>query len=134
MKTKLYHNFQRRKVQRWLEVHGTFYTFVRFGKNEYYEPVKTNITHQIQLRGLFYTQNNQKGFWMLNEFDETRVRYKRYLTSFIMVLYEDFVLAPVKLDDEVSINGEAYKVVGVTNVQEDNFAVNISVDIVLPLA
>ena len=68
---------------------------------------------------------------MLNEFDETRVRYKRYLTSFIIVRYEDYVLDPVKLDDEVDINGQAYRIAGVTNVQEDNFAVNISVDLIV---
>lgn len=131
MKTKLYSNFQRRKIERYLDVHGTFYTFMRYGKNVYKEPVKTTPSHVISIRGFFYTQNNQKGFWMLNEFDETRVRYKRYLTNFIIVTYDDFALTPIELDDEVEINGQPYKVTGVTNVQEDNFAVNISVDLVL---
>ena len=131
MRTKLYSNFQRQKIDRYLTVHGTDYTFLRYPKGEYEELNRAASPHSIRLRGLFYTQNNQKGFWMLNEFDETRVRYKRYLTSFIIVRYEDYVLDPIKLDDEVEVNGQAYRVTGVTNVQEDNFAVNISLDLIV---
>ena len=131
MRTKLHSNFQRQKIDRYLTVHGTDYTFIRYPKGEYEELNRAASPHSIRLRGLFYTQNNQKGFWMLNEFDETRVRYKRYLTSFIIVRYEDHVLDPIKLDDEVDVNGQAYRVTGVTNVQEDNFAVNISLDLIV---
>lgn len=131
MRTKLHSNFQRQKIDRYLTVHGADYTFLRYSKDEYEELNRAASPHSIRLRGLFYTQNNQKGFWMLNEFDETRVRYKRYLTSFIIVRYIDFAPDPVQLDDEVSLNGKLYRVTGVTNVQEDNFAVNISVDLVV---
>lgn len=131
MKTKLFSNFQRRKLQRWLDVHGQPYEFTRHPMNTYKEPVKSAPLKKIELVGLFYTQNNQKGFWMLNEFDETRVRYKRYLTSFIMVMYDDFKLDPILPDDQVVVNGKPFRVTGTTNVQEDNFMVNISLDLVV---
>jgi hypothetical protein len=131
MKTKLFSNFQRRKLQRWLDVHGQPYEFTRHPLNAYKEPVKSAPPKKIELVGLFYTQNNQKGFWMLNEFDETRVRYKRYLTSFIMVMYDDFKLDPILPDDQVVVNGKLFRVTGTTNVQEDNFMVNISLDLVV---
>lgn len=131
MRTKLHSNFQRQKIDRYLTTHGADYVFLRYPKDEYEELNRAASPHSIRLRGLFYTQNNQKGFWMLNEFDETRVRYKRYLTSFIIVRYTDFAPDPVQLDDEVSLNGKLYRVTGVTDIQEDNFAVNISVDLVV---
>lgn len=125
----LFNGFQRRKIQRLIAQHGRSFTFSRLPKNAYGEPIKEAIPTEHALRGFFYTQNNQKGFWMINTNDETRVRYERYLTQFILVLYEDFVRAPILLDDEVTINGSMYRVTGHQDIQEANFAVNISLDL-----
>ena len=131
MKGKLYPAFQRSKVKRYLVVHGELFTFYRYGVNVYNEPTGERAVC-AELVGMFYTQNNQKGFWLLEESDESRVRYKRYLTSFIIVDHYLFELSPVQLDDEVDVNGKLYRVTGTTNVQEANFAVNISLDAILP--
>jgi hypothetical protein len=129
VKGKLHAAFQQQKIKRYLEVHGEPFTFVRHGVNAYNEP--TDETTEVEHTGLFYTQNNQKGFWLVNEFEQSRVRYKRYVTNFILVDYDAFVLAPVYADDTVQVNGKPYRVTGTTNIQEANFAVNISVEQVL---
>jgi hypothetical protein len=126
---KLHAAFQQNKIKRYLEVHGESFTFSRHGENAYGEP--NDQTTNIQLVGMFYTQNNQKGFWLVNEFEESNVRYKRYVTNFIIVDYDSFVLSPIYYGDEVLVNGKQYRVTGTTNIQEANFAVNISVEQIL---
>lgn len=115
---------QKRKIERVIKTQGKAFTFRRNSLNKFKEVSKTEVL-QIPINGLYH---EQASYITITEGLATR-RQKKVIPM-VMVLYDDFKSQPIKLDDVVTHNSINYKVSGFTNVQEENFAIEISLEVV----
>lgn len=116
--------FQKAKLRRVLTVQGKLYTFKRYQLNQFKEKT-TQATEVSTLKGLFH---NVTSYISVQEGEATRKQRK--FTPTIMTLYDDFILSPVLMGDEVEFEGKRYTVTGTENVEEGNYAVDISLEVV----
>lgn len=116
--------FQKAKLRRVLTVQGKLYTFKRYQLNQFKEKT-TQATEFSTLKGLFH---NVTSYISVQEGDATRKQRK--FTPTIMALYDDFIVTPIVMGDEVEFEGKKYIVTGVENVEEGNYAVDISLEVI----
>lgn len=116
--------FQKAKLRRVLAVQGRSYTFKRYLLNQFKEKT-SQVTNTVTLKGIFH---NVTSYISVQEGDATRKQRK--FTPTIMTLYDDFILSPVFMGDEVEFEGKRYTVTGTENVEEGNYAVDISLEVI----
>lgn len=117
-------DFQKAKLRRVLTVQGRSYTFKRYLLNQFKEKT-SQATEVTTLKGIFH---NVTSYIAVQEGDATRKQRK--FTPTIMTLYDDFIVTPIVMGDEVEFEGKRYAVTGTENVEEGNYAVDISLEVV----
>lgn len=116
--------FQKSKLRRVLTVQGKSYTFKRYQINQFKEKT-SQATEVATLKGLFH---NVTSYISIQEGESTRKQKK--FTPTIMTLYDDFIISPVLMGDEVEFESRRYVVTGTDNIEEGNYAVDISLEVV----
>lgn len=115
--------FQRNKVARNINLRGSEYTFKRYGINKFKE--KSELIKTISIKGLFH---NTVSYVSIIQGEATRKQKK--FTPTILMLYDDFEMDPLNIDDEVEFMGQKYKVTGWVNIEEGNYAIDISLEVI----
>lgn len=111
------------KVKREIVVHGSTYSFKREQMDDYGEPTgqETNVR---TVRGLFHIS---KSYITKGSKDGTTTHGKQKP----MLLVDFNEQKNIQNGDYVSINGNKYKVVDKTNVNEYNIIVDISLEVII---
>lgn len=125
MNTEQIVKFQKPKILKALKQFGKGYTFKRQGLNEYgeksgEESVVTTITG-------IYHETNDRSVWLALTGSEA-AKTISHKSNMILVRKEDFDKNPIQVEDTLEINSVYYKVNGVTNLWEANFAMDISIE------
>lgn len=120
----MYQAAQKAKLKRQMKIRGVDYTFTRKALNKFKEPVGTQV-ESITLKGIFH---NVTSYINVIVGDSTKKQAK--FTPTILALYDDYIVKLVEMGDEVEFAGQNYKVNGVTNVENGNYAMDISLEVV----
>ena len=103
---------------------GTDFQFVRKAMNEYKEKID-DTEESFDVRGIFHNGSSNHTVLKIVEAAVTIDKH----TPKIFALWED--ANKLKLEDEVTFNGNTYKVSGIQNVNEANIVAGISLEVVL---
>lgn len=117
--------FSKQKIRRLVKTQGVQFNFVRREKNDYGEIDDTSMPQILTLQGVYHEQSS---YVSVTSSDATRTQTKK--TPMILTVYDDFEASPVMLDDEMEFNGKQFRVTGVVNVNEENFAIDISLEVI----
>lgn len=113
--------FLKNKVKRQIKQNGQKFIFIRYEEDEYHQ-VSEEEKEEICIEGLFHTTNT---FVKANVSDGSVVRSKPQ--PMILTLFEDGSL--IKINDEVQIGEENYKVIDVNNINAFNEVCDISLEL-----
>lgn len=116
--------FQTCKLRRALKIQGKEYLFKRYGANKFKEKTPVELD-SISIKGIFH---NTTSYTDIAEGASTKKQRK--FTPMLMVLHEDYIVKPVLTGDVTEFMGQRYKVTGVENVEESDYAINISLEVV----
>lgn len=117
-------DFQTNKIERLLKAQGQQFNFVRKGKNEFGETDNTDLPQISTLVGVYHEQNS---YISLSESEASVIPSKPI--PMILTTYQRYKNTLVLPDDKVSINGRNFKVTGITNIQEGNYGIDISLEV-----
>lgn len=112
--------FLKNKINRQINQNGSFYTFNRFGVDEY-EQKTDEVEETFEVHGLFHETVKHVA---ITESDAARI--VDVPKSYILCLFDDGDL--IKVDDFVEINNNLYRVTGKINVGNFNVAYDISLE------
>lgn len=116
--------FQTCKLRRALKIQGKEYLFKRYGVNKFKEKTPVELD-SISIKGIFH---NTTSYIDITEGAATKKQRK--FTPMLMVLYEDYIIKPVLTGDIVEFMGQRYKVTGIDNVEESDYAIDISLEVI----
>ena len=116
--------FEAYKLKRELKRSGIKYEFKRATKNEFGEPSdEQELVGTVC--GLYHEQNSSV---QIKTGETTQIRSKKIPS--ILTLYDDIASLNLQVGDVTVINNKSFKVTGVTNIQEWNIVVDISLEVV----
>lgn len=116
-------SFERNKIKRLINYFGQSLNFKRKGKNEFGE--ETEDITEITINGVYHELSSHVS---VSEGNATRTQSKP--TPMVLTLYEEFNTNPILLDDTLFVNKKLYRVTGATNIQEGNYGVDISLELI----
>ena len=121
-------NFETRKIERLLATNGKEYTFKRRKKNNYGEYVN-NEFDETKIVCVFHeiTSHVTESATEASVMQSTMLKMLR---PALLTTYKRYLENMIVKDDLVNINGQDYKVTGITNIQEGNFGIDISLDVI----
>lgn len=108
--------FEAYKIKQQIKRQGKTFTFERNGKNEFGEASDEKTT--IIVDGIYHEV-------------ASHTRYQSKPVPSILTTWDSFIKNPIVIDDTTTMNARTYRVTGVTNIQEGNFAADISLEVVL---
>lgn len=118
--------FETYKVRREIQRSGKFYEFFRAGINQFGEPDESETSSVGYISGIFHQHNSS--FISVSVSSETR--YKKKLESSILCLSKDANDLELKIGDYTIVNGKAYEVTSIRNIQEWNEIAEIDLEFV----
>lgn len=121
-------SFEIYKIERNIKLNGSHYNFFRRSKNEYGEYNKDyDIT--IELDGLYHEEISHI---TIDTNNATRIETtsRKTLRPYILTTFSRYIQSTVLIDDVVNVNGINYVVTGITNIQEKNFGIDISLEVI----
>lgn len=121
-------NFQKPKLLRAIKNYGRMYVFTRQSVNKFGEKVDDPKYLAIQIKGLYHETNDRSLWLQLPGADAGKVT--SHASPMILVKKEDFDRLPIKVEDELVINDVKYRVNGITDLWEANFAIDISIEVI----
>ena len=112
------------KLKREIQKSGSEYEFVRAKqKNSFGEPDTSEYIPVKTLIGIYHEEGSQIS---ITTGETTQTRNKK--SPALLCLYDDTTL--INVGDVVLINGKKCSVTGITNIQEWNIIVDISLEVV----
>ena len=120
----MYNDFQKTKLRRELDRKGIDVTVTRYSKNDYGE-LSDNSSKTFNLRALFHKANTGS-YVQLTTDRGSRMQSEK--SPMLLTLYELFEEEPLQIDDVITFNNNTYKVNGWFNVEEANYAIDISME------
>lgn len=117
--------FEAYKIQREIKRSGCFYLFKRMGKNQFGELIEQDEDVCL-ITGIFHQHNSS--FLALNVSNDTNVQAK--LTQSILCLYDDVLVAGLKINDYTIINNRKYRITALRDIQEWNIVVELDLELV----
>lgn len=117
------------KLRHNLSKFGVEFTFTRPQENSYQEPDLTKTPSQIVLTGIFHMTAGLGGYASVITLESGKIFSKPM--PMILCAWEDFDMAKVQFDDRLVYNGNNYKVVRTTNLNEMDIAADISLELVV---
>lgn len=117
-------SFEENKVRRLINTQGKEFVFERMAFNDFKERIPTEFTTHT-IKGIYHQESSY-----VTITEKTGSRSLKKVVPLILTLWETLEADPILLDDEVSFNGIRYRVNGITNVQEGNFAGDISLEVI----
>lgn len=118
--------FETYKVRREIQRSGKFYEFFRAGINQFGEPDESETSSVGYISGIFHQHNSS--FISVSVSSETR--YKKKLESSILCLCKDANDLELKIGDYTIVNGKAYEVTSIRNIQEWNEIAEIDLEFI----
>lgn len=118
-------NFEKAKLRRALNTHGKTYAFYRLTKNKFGEYVDDTENVVANIKALFHKANSGSYITLTTN---TESRFISEKNPMLLTSYDEFNLNTIKIDDIVYINNKTYKVTGWFDVEEANYAVDISLE------
>lgn len=121
-------NFQKPKLLRAIKNYGRMYVFTRHSVNKFGEKTDDPKYLAIQIKGLYHETNDRSLWLQLPGAEASKVT--SHISAMILVKKEDFDRIPIKVEDELTINNVKYRVNGITNLWEADFAIEISIEVI----
>lgn len=118
-------DFETYKVRREIQRSGKFYEFFRQGINMFGEPDENETSSLGYLSGIFHQHNSS--YVSVSTAAETR--YKKKLESSILCLYSDVAELGLRTGDYTIINGKAYRITSVRDIQEWNEIAEVDLEV-----
>lgn len=115
-------SFQRNKVNRLILVNGQNFVFKRQKLNDYGEPIKSEY-EQIKIKGFYHESSS---FVTSSGTDDSVMRTEPQ--PMILCTMEDG--GKLKKNDMLDFNGKTYKLVDLTNVNQLNVCIDISLEVI----
>ena len=114
--------FEAWKVRREILKSGVDFDFKRQGKNKYKEP-EGDLVDAVKIKGLYHEENS----YIEEQSDGVNtIRTKK--VPKILVVYDD-TSTQLKRKDEVEYNGKLYQVTGITDIQNWNVILDVSLEV-----